>query len=157
MKSLWNCVGPGLEEEQNWWLVISAGCILGFPELSSPRVELEPAEHLGITARLDWCCKPAVGSLSQHWWDAQLWSGLGCRCSEEDECCCFPAGWCFVLVTNTAMGGDLRGGRAWCLAVFLGHTATQEMGAGGRFNEAGLRVSLVAFMCKPKSQEISWQ
>lgn len=62
-----------------------------------------------------------------------------------------------MLVTSTAMGGDLRAGRAWYLAVFLGHTDTQEMGAGGRFNEAGLRVALMAFMCKPKSQEISWQ
>lgn len=83
--------------------------------------------------------------------------GLGCRCSVGDECCCSLAGWCFALVTNTAMGGDLRRGRAWHLAVFLGHTDTQEMGAGGRFNEAGLRVGLMAFMCKPRSQEISWQ
>lgn len=52
--------------------VTSAGCILGFPKLSSPRVELEQAGHLCFTARLDWCCKPGLGSLSQHWWDAQL-------------------------------------------------------------------------------------
>lgn len=62
-----------------------------------------------------------------------------------------------MLVTNTAMGGDLRRGRAWYLAAFLGHTDTQEMGAGGRFNEAGLGVGLVAFVCKQRSQEISWQ
>lgn len=62
-----------------------------------------------------------------------------------------------MLMINTAKGGDVRRGRAWHLAVFLGHTDTQEMGAGGRFNEAGLRVSLVAFVCKLRSQEISWQ
>lgn len=62
-----------------------------------------------------------------------------------------------MLVTNTAMGGGVSRGRVWQLAVFLGHSDTQEMGAGGRFNEAGLRVGLMAFMCKPRSQEISWQ
>lgn len=102
--------------------VTSAGCILAFPKLSSPRVELEQAGHLCITARLDWCCTPHLGCLSQHWWDAQLQARTGMQVQWGDECCCFPAGWCFALVTNTAMGGDLRRGRAWHLAVFLGHT-----------------------------------
>lgn len=53
--------------------VTSAGCILSFTKLSSPRVETEQTGHLCITARLDWCCKPGLSSLSQHWWDAQLW------------------------------------------------------------------------------------
>lgn len=52
--------------------VTSAGCILGFPKLSSPRVELEQAGHLCSTARLGWCCSSGLGSLSQHWWDAEL-------------------------------------------------------------------------------------
>lgn len=45
----------------------------------------------------------------------------------------------------------------WYLAVFLGHAATREMGAGGSFNESGLRDGLVACLGKLWSQEISWR
>lgn len=41
--------------------------------------------------------------------------------------------------------------------MFLGHAATREMGAGGSFNESGLRDGLVACLGKLWSQEISWR
>lgn len=43
----------------------------------------------------------------------------------------------------------------WHLAVFLGHAATQEMGAGGRYNEAGLRDDLVSCLGRARSLEVS--
>lgn len=48
-----------------------------------------------------------------------------------------------------------EGAGGWYLAMFLGHTATLGMGAGGSFNEAELRDNLVACFGKPWSQEMS--
>lgn len=62
-----------------------------------------------------------------------------------------------MLVTNAAWEVIPEGAGGWYLAMFRGPAATQEMGAGGSFNEAGLRDSLVACLSKPWSQEMSWR